>query len=200
MEPADRTIDSPAFAPEAELPTTILMDPPRPDVLAPVANTTVPELPVYAVPVEINIAPEMPPLNTLALEIVTLPVPDDALLPVATLTSPPTAAPHDRPDFNVTDPPVTLEPATTLMAPAVPAVAPPVPNTIAPTPPLFVVPVDRYNDPDNPAEATFGVWIMTKPDPDDVLDPVTMDTDPPIAPLTGRPADSRTVPPTPAAT
>jgi len=180
--PALKNIAPPA--PLAPVPTTMLMTPPEPAVEYPVNSAMYPELPDFDVPVLNDNAPDTPTLSTFAVEMVTLPVPLLADVPVLSWIAPPMPLAYVvRPADSTIDPPTPLDPAptATLMAPPDPEVADPDSSAMYPLFPAFDVPVLSNTEPDTPADATFADEIVTEPDPALRLLPLEIVTAPPAA-------------------
>ncbi len=118
----------PALVPLDESPTVIEMEPPLPPAVdGPVTIIIWPVLPAIESPVAKLNVPEAPAEPTLALWITILPLPELALEPEETTTTPPKTAPNDRPADNTREPaaPDALEPTKTLTEPALPPEAVP---------------------------------------------------------------------------
>jgi len=106
------------------VPTTKLIEPPRPPDAVPVVSAMLPLLPAFDVPVLNNSAPDTPLDTMFADHTLMAPEPADALVPLTTVTAPPAAAPDVEPPYSSTDPPAAV----------VDVVLPPLNSTLPPTP------------------------------------------------------------------
>ena len=141
--PLDKN-NRPDDCPELLPPTTMLIVPATPPVDAPVDIHNAPLLPDTELPERSTASPEIPEDETDAVLRRTDPEPPLTLEPLTTVTAPPTKVPEDDPDESMMAPAEPLlSPRTILTDPARPPVETPDAITILPLQPFEAPPVDR---------------------------------------------------------
>ena len=168
-------------------PTLIVISPPSPLDAVPVPIDIDPDPPQDVVPV-LNInSPLTPFVPAFNVRILMVPLDLSKLYPLRIEIDPPveSSVATVLPANKNTCPPSNVLPSPTLiiMSPPSPLHALPVPIDIDPDPPHVVVPVLNINSPLTPFAPAFNVRIIIEPLLLSVLNPLRIDMEPPVAPV-----------------